>query len=40
MSSHELEPFEYDEEQAPRKRKPLSKNKHLYGDDWEESDDE
>ena len=38
MSDPELMPFTYSsEEERPRKRKPLTKNQHLYGDDWESS---
>ena len=35
-----MEPFEYDSEEDFKQRplrKPLTKNQHLYGDDWEES---
>lgn len=42
-SSEDKEPFQKDGDDhhqfLPRKRKPLSKNQHLYGDDWEESSD-
>ena len=37
-SAYNLEPFEYDQETLQKKHKKLTKNQHLYGDDWEESD--
>ena len=37
-SADNLEPFEYDQEITFKRGKQLTKNQHLYGDDWEESD--
>ena len=36
MSQQEYMPFEYDSETERKPRKPLTKNQHLYGDDWSE----
>lgn len=39
-SNQEMMPFEYDEEEdqsLKKRRKPLTKLQHLYGDDWQAS---